>query len=164
MSYDLVRFYLAALVAEAGARQVRLPVDPLGYGTDLACILDVSPRLDETDPTDPASLAQDIFHRLITPRGQLPDDPDYGIDLGDFLNRGTTQRDLVVAAGQVASELRKDDRIDDVAVTVTPDATGKNITFTIDTTPADPTLAPFTLVIAVSDAGALLTAIEATPA
>lgn len=127
-----------------------------GYGRDLVCIDDLDPRAKETDPNSLETLAQDLYHRVSTSRGQMPDDPDYGIDLIEFLHRPTTTTELLAMAGVVSGECRKDDRVSDVETTVTFDSKTDSLSVSIDVTPKDPDLAIFKLIIVVIDGATLL--------
>lgn len=141
---------------------VESPDEAAGYGIDLVCVDDLDPLLVETEADSVFSIAQDSYHRLSTPRGTHPDDPDLGLDIAEFLHRGTTQRDLLSYEGQIASELRKDDRIESVGVVAELyQATSARIRFTITIAPADPELRAFSLIVAVTDGAVLLEEIRA---
>lgn len=127
-----------------------------GYGRDLLCVDDLDPRAKETDPNSLESLSQDLYHRVSTARGQMPDDADYGIDLVGLLHRPTTQTELLAMAGEVSAECRKDDRVSDVETTVTFDSLTETLTVTIEVTPKDPDLAIFKLIVVVTDGATLL--------
>lgn len=137
-------------------RLTRQPVPPLGYGVDLVCVDDLTPQMRETNPNSVESISQDLYHRMTTFRGGVGDDDDYGIDIVGMLHVGATAKVLRGVAGQIANELRKEDRVTDIAVTVAPDSTGEAWTIKVAVTPLDPLLQPFTLIVAVSDGAALL--------
>jgi hypothetical protein len=81
---------------------------------DIVCWDDLDLYGAELD--DPqAELAQDLYHRLIEPRGSNLDDPDRGIGLDDALS-GTYDPDL---PRRIETEFRKDDRVAAVVATVT---------------------------------------------
>jgi len=126
----------------------------LAYGVDLVCIDDIDPRLVELDPNSAASMAQDLYHRLATPRGQLPDDPNYGYDLVGALHRAMTPSDRASIAGSASLELGKDDRVARADCTLTQD--GDTFTLSAEITPEDDTIAPFALIVAVTDGATLL--------
>lgn len=72
----------------------------------------------------PELVAQAIFRRLTTPRGTLrggEDEAVYGLDVQDFI--GTVGTDDAIAAlpDAIATEVKKDDRVDLVDVEVTAD-------------------------------------------
>lgn len=142
---------------------VATPTGELGYGVDLSCTTDVTPDFDEVDKDSYRGIGEAQFRRLITRRGLLVDDPDYGRDVRSLANRGVTARDLLAEAGEIKLECEKDDRISRSDVTLTPEQGGKRIRITIRNTPADPQLVPFTLIMAVANGQALLEAINAVP-
>lgn len=132
----------------------------VGYGVDLKCIDDLDPALADVDPFSRDGLAQDLYHRVTTRRGTLPDDPDYGIDVFAFLHGPKTPVDLRACEGQIATEIQKDDRVTDVSVAVAFSLATNKMTITVVVVPQDPDIGPFSLIIAVTDGGALLAAIE----
>jgi hypothetical protein len=152
---DAVRSVIAAELA-LFTRLVDVPVAPLGYGTDISCTSDLSARMDEVDPFSVVGLSEAIVRRLDCPRGALPDDADYGMDLRGMLNRGTTADEIRSLAGRIRSEIQKDDRIESAAVTVTPSSTGSSLRVSLVITPVDARLGGFRLVVAVTDAALLL--------
>lgn len=156
---DIVRDTLAAEIAKL-TRQSSTPVPPLGYGVDLVCGTELDPYLTETDPNSTQSLAQDSFHRIVTARLSLIDDPSYGIDIRAALSKPQSPQQIQSWTGQIASELRRDDRVADVTVTMAFELPA-NYTITILIVPADPKLISFTLVVSVVDGEAILVAINA---
>lgn len=138
------------------AKIVDTPTGALGYGTDLACVTDITETCDEVDPMSRRAVAQAAIRALITPRGGLIDAPDYGFDVRAYCNRATTAAELRAVADQAAAALRKDDRIDDAAVTATYDDRERTLRVTVMLTCADPELGAFTLTFAVTDDGAAL--------
>lgn len=153
--HDKIAEYTAALEP-----LVAPPTGDLGYGGDLSCTDDLTADMVELDGSDPVVVAQSNYRRLRTPRGALPDDPNYGFDLVELLNRGLTVRSVQEIEGQVRGELEKDDRNDMTALTVT-------VTFAVDFKSFDLELrsisaeAPYTLTLAVTDGGVLLKEIRA---
>jgi phage baseplate assembly protein W len=65
-------------------------------------------------------LAQDLYHRLIEPRGSNLDDPDRGLGIEDALN-GPLDPAL---KQRIEAELRKDVRVTAVAAAITEIETG----------------------------------------
>lgn len=151
-----------AVVADAIAaeialltREVAVPAAPFGYGTDASCTRDLEEGMPEV--SGQTALAEALARRLDCPRGGLPDDGDYGIDLRSYLNRGLTVSEVRGLAGSIRSELTKDDRVDTVSVTVTPTPTGESLRVSLRIVPRDSTLGgPFTLTLALTDGGALV--------
>lgn len=152
-----VRDWIAAELAGV-VRTKSPPIAPLGFGYDLHCDNDLRADMLEIDgvanPT--LLLAQAIRRRLDCPRGGLPDDLDYGIDLRAYLNRGTPAQEIRVLAGRIRTELAKDDRIDRVTVTVTPSPTGTTLGVGLRVVPQDPQLGGFELILAVTSAEVLI--------
>lgn len=153
---DPVRDAIAAAIAELP----KLATTPstTRYGIDLVCVDDVDTRLSETSDDKLESLAQDLYHRVTTPRGALIDDPDYGDDVTAYLSGDAQPGDLISIEGRLASECRKDDRVDRIVVTVTaPEPNTLHVELFV--TPNDPDITSFTLILAVTNAAALLEAI-----
>ena len=151
---------LATAIAAGLADLTRLrdaPTDPLGYGTDLACITDIDPRMASVSST--AALFQALVRRLDCPRGGLVDDRDYGFDLRGAMNRGLTRANLVGISSAVRAELEKDDRVESVSVTSTISSDGTELTVTARVRPYDESAGPFTLIVGVTSGAALLEAI-----
>ncbi len=129
------------------SKTVATPTEPLGYGVELSCVLDADENLSEVDPMSPVGIGQATLRRLNTPRGMIADDRDYGVDVRGYCNRGVPVDELVALNGTIRLEVVKDDRIADVAVTVTIPALNE-LNISIWITPMDPTLQPFALVLA----------------
>lgn len=146
---DIVRDAIAAGIAEL-KREVRDPEPPLGRGVDLVCIDDIDPRFTETDPNDVAGLAQDLYHRLCTERGTLPDDDDYGLDLRRYLSRPTDDASLLLSQTEIAAELEKDDRVASAEVELTM-LDPKTLSVAITIEPNILGLGPFTMIVAVTN-------------
>jgi len=97
-------------------------------------------------------LAQALYRRLITPRGTLATDPNYGLDVASYLG---AMGDVALAAlpSLIEAELRKDDRVQTVVVTPSitraSDATERMI-LDISVRSIDPGVS-FSLTIAVDD-------------
>jgi len=142
--------YQAALTATA-----TIPEAPFYYGSDLWCESDLHPRMEEVADTA-LVIAQHVVRRLGTPPGTLPDDDDWGIDVGEYCNRPTTTRELQRLEGEIAAELIDDDRIETVAATVVASSDYSTLTVTIRIEPADPEANEFTLTLSVSDIGLLI--------
>jgi hypothetical protein len=146
---------LAALV-----REVDAPVAPLGYGTDLSCITDLTEDLAEVDANSVQAIAEALIRRLTTPRGGLPDDPDYGYDLRGMLNRGVTLAELRTVTGQARSECRKDDRVRDVDVSASFTLGNSTLSVAIAVTPADPAVDDFSFTFALTDSSVVIEVIS----
>lgn len=158
---SIVRDAIAAALLEVET-VVDAPVDPFGYGSDLSCDSDLDEDMLELDGVRDARLilAQAIVRRLDCPRGRYPGDGDYGVDLRGALNRGTTATELRQMGGRIRNELSKDDRISEVAVTLTPNSTGSEIRTTLQVTPVDPSVGGFELVLAVQPGAVMIEALR----
>lgn len=64
-------------------------------------------------------VAEALYRRLITRRGELLDDPDYGLPLSDYLGSVVTAADIARAPGLIRQELLKDPRVSTVDVEFT---------------------------------------------
>lgn len=137
-------------------RVVDAPVGELGYGTDLSCVTDVTDDLAEVDPNSTTAIAESLLRRYSTPRGGLPDDPDYGCDVRGFANRGVTVAELRDLGGAARNEARKDDRVEDAEVIATSSQNGSVLAVSGKITPADPALGTFSFTFAVTGGQALL--------
>jgi hypothetical protein len=126
---------------------------PNVFGYDLSCVNDLDPGMAEVGGI--TVLAQALARRLITPRGQLIDDPNYGYDLNGFLNDDIDpiQDPPRIAAG-IDLELQKDERVFSSTSQVT---FATNVITT--TTQVLSALGPFTFVLAVSNVTAQLLAV-----
>jgi hypothetical protein len=113
--HDKIAEYTALL-----EREVELPSGDLGYGSDLSCTDDITPDADEIPGDSLRGLAESNYRRVTTRRGSIPDAPDDGVDINDYLNQGITPAKLAEIPGILKNELEKDDRNSDVAVTMTP--------------------------------------------
>lgn len=146
-----------AQIAEltASGRVASVPTAPLGWGSDLSCVTDCDSRFIELPGNSALGVAQRVARRYLTPRGALLDDPDYGLDLRGYCNRGVTQQDLRTLQSRCVAEALKEETVSSITVNVaTTSATGLSVQAQI--TPADPSLEPFAFVLAVSSADVLL--------
>ena len=138
-------------------RAVPAPSSDLGYGVDLSCVSDITEDLAEVDPFSRQAIAEAVISRLTTARGSLPDDPDYGIDLRSYCNRGVTAAELRNLSGSCRSEILKDDRVEDATVGVI--VAGPALSVGVRLTPANPAVEPFSLTFVVTSGSATLEAI-----
>lgn len=93
------------------------------------------------------ALAQAILARLDTPQGTLWYDPDYGRDLKRWLNESFAPSDVFRVQSEIEAECLKDERVRDVAATVTFEPQAERLRVVLALTDAD---GPFELVLAVS--------------
>ena len=113
------------------------------HGTDFYCTDDLEPNLRVVSGRE--CLRQALLRRLITPRGSLFFDPNYGTDLRAFLASSARASEIAQA---VEAECLKDERVEDVSSLVTPPATNSDpIVVRLSIVDAD---GPFPLTVAVS--------------
>lgn len=117
----------------------------LGY--DLWCVQDLDPGLVEVGGT--LVLLQALARRIITPRGRLVDDPNYGYDVSGFLNDDLSAADLASIGSGVDAEFLKDERVLRSSTTATLAATGVLTIASLITT----STTTFQLVLAVTSVG-----------
>jgi hypothetical protein len=141
---------------------IDFPVEPLGYGSDISGADDVAADMSEVDAFTTLAVAQAVVRRLDCPRGALPDDADYGIDLRSYLNRGVTADEIRSLGGQIRSEVSKDDRVDSLVVTVRPNSVGSELRLELAITPIDPNVGGFTLTLVADNAQILIDEIRST--
>jgi hypothetical protein len=150
---DPTRSFIEAEIAGL-AQIVPIPQPPFGWGTDLWCMLDLSPTMADVDPMNAEqAIGQALIRRLITPRGSLLDDGNYGLDLRGMCNRGITSRELASLSDQIRNECRKDDRTQDVTPTVTWSFSTSVLTVSLKVTPVDQAVGNFSLTFAVDRSG-----------
>lgn len=150
----------AAIATEVAAleRLVQAPTVALGYGRDLSCVTDITPELAEVDPMSVLAIAEASARRLATPRGALPDDDDYGLDLRAYVNRATTPAEIASLELALRGELLKDDRLSDVAPSVTYAVGTLDVVLLM--TPVDSDLGEFSLTLAATSADVVIKAVS----
>lgn len=95
-------------------------------------------------------VAEAIYRRLITPRGTLrggEEESNYGLDLAALVGTVRSKSDVAALPAQIEAEIRKDDRVETVSVSIfeTTATNGlKSFTLTFAVTTG---AGPFTLVI-----------------
>lgn len=83
----------------------------LAYGTDLSCVSDLTPTMEEVTPNSGRAVSQISLRRVSTPRGSVRDGKSWGIDVRSYLSRGVTADALRVLEATIRSEIGKDSRI-----------------------------------------------------
>jgi len=141
-------------------RVMDAPSEPFGYGTDVACATDIEVPVRDVDPSGTEAVSFALLRRIDCPRGQMPDDGDYGFDLRGMLNRGITQADLAQIGSRIRSEWAKDDRVSSAAVVVTQTDNGASLRIVGTIVPASSS-DTFRLVISATSAVVVLEAINA---
>jgi hypothetical protein len=116
-------------------------------GIDISCTDDLDPAF--TPVTGTKALAQAMARRLITPRGSLFYDLEYGFDLRAYLNAGITQGDGFAfrLGAQIEAECLKDERVGTVDAQLSYDPVTEKLTVLLSGVASD---GPFRLVLAVS--------------
>jgi len=147
---DIVRSSIAEAILAAAAI-LDPPDPPLGYGSDLSCVEDLDPEMREVSGADVRSLAEALIRSIMTPRGSVPDAPDYGIDLRSYLHRPSTRTELLAIEGDIANEWGKDDRVSRFEVTIDVIENGRVPPGLGRVYPADPNLEPFSIVLDVPE-------------
>ncbi len=110
------------------------------WGRDLSCIFDCTEDLEEVPEDSEEAIVQSVSRRLITERGTLLDDLEYGFNIAGFLNLGMTTEDIIRLEAGVRGECLKDDRVGAVDVVVLIEGVTASITVTL--TPLDFDLFP----------------------
>jgi hypothetical protein len=85
-------------------------------GTDLSGVSDLTATMAESSGRQ--CFGEALARRLITPRGGLIDDDNYGYDLTSFANDDIGQGDVQQIQSNVEAEFLKDERVIAAAVTV----------------------------------------------
>jgi hypothetical protein len=148
---DFIAAELVALV-----RITTQPQTPFAYGRDLSCTSDVTARFTEVDGTTALAIAESTIRRWTCPRGGLPDDPNYGIDVRGMLNRGVTTAELQTLASELEGEAMKDDRVDFISVSLALSSDYRTLTISAVFIPVDPALRDFAATFAVTDGATTL--------
>lgn len=88
----------------------------MSYGQDVSTF----PDFDDTGRTisEKRAVAECLLRRYTTPNGWLDYDPSFGLDLRDLLNEDLDANDMRRIQVLAKLEALKDERIDDVEVTV----------------------------------------------
>lgn len=135
------------------------PTPPLGWGVDIRCLTSVYPDLRETEPNSGEDVAEEVLRRLVTPRGSIPDDPDYGFDLRGVLNAALTIQFLQEVEARAQNEVLKDDRVETCLVQVVQSGT-RELSVYVTITCKDPVTNPPRYVLTVTDGTAHYEAIN----
>jgi len=145
---------LLDIVAEVAAEQSSgEPSSELGFGSDLWCELDLDPMMRELDADDPLLVAQNALRLITIERGTYPDDPDIGTNLFSWLRRPTDARFKTALEGAISAEIRRDERVEELSVTVSPSPTLDSASVVIHGTCAK---GPFRLALSLSKDGVVL--------
>lgn len=118
--------------------------DPQGLGVDWLGLNDLDPSGELVE--GPACLAQDLVHRLSTPRGGLFYDESYGADLRAYMEEGLTPQRIAAIPSEVSAECEKDERVKSAKVSAAFDFQKETLSILIALLTA---VGPFTLVLSV---------------
>lgn len=133
----------------------------LGYGWDLSLATDLRSDMGVVDPFSVEGIGEALLRRLDCPRGALPGDPNYGLDVRGMLNRATDPRTISALGGQIKAECEKDDRVDSVTARVAASADYSTLTIDLVVVPVDPNLGGFSLTFEATDAELLIEELRA---
>ena len=124
-------------------------MEGVDFGADLECGWDIDPMMVELHGDDPRIVTEACIRRLQCPRGALLDDPDYGLDVREFLRQPIDRVMQAAIPSMISSELLKDDRVKSVSVSVTSTGTAVDprLELAITGTTDGP---PFTLIAAIT--------------
>jgi hypothetical protein len=103
--------------------------DVVESGVDIDCIIDVGRSL--TLARGLRNLGNALARRLVTPRGGLFYDPNYGLDVRAFVNAGFTAQQLAQVQADIAAEVSKDERVENPQVTVVSNVQTGSMAITI---------------------------------
>jgi len=109
-------------------------------GSDFGGVVDLDPAMPVV--AGRLCLAQALARRLTTPAGSLLGDPNYGYDTRLLLN---APFNAAFVEARITDECLKDERVEDVDVTVSFDRTTSTVTVAIVVTPSADAVFEFTL-------------------
>ena len=119
MSNPIVETYLAEQMAILATSEPYMVTGELGFGSDLSCVYDLTPTMEMVGGNSVEIIQQSLLRRLITPRGSLYDDLDYGLGVSLYLNSSMTVQQRQEIAGVIQGEMMKDDRLESCSVELT---------------------------------------------
>jgi hypothetical protein len=122
------------------------------YGRDLSCTDSLTTG---RYVTGVRLIAQALYRRLTTPRGMLrggEEEAIYGLDLTELLGASLNDSATEVAtlAGRIEAECLKDDRVEDVSVTVSATRIGPAFSYVVILSVVS-SAGPFDLTLGVKD-------------
>jgi phage baseplate assembly protein W len=108
-----------------------------GFKTDISAIPDLAFK----PMTRLENLEEALLRRLTTPRGGLFYDPEYGLDVREYLNAALSDAEKFELETFIALECEKDERVNSAISTITqPSPVSLIVEVLIETTDADVTL------------------------
>lgn len=114
------------------------------FGSEISCVQDIA--ADGRPAVGSIIVGEACMRRLLTPRGRLIDDPNYGFDLTGYVHDDMGPRDIAALQVGATAECLKDERVQSADVKAVLTAAGL-LTVTIALTTS---LGPFRLVLSVS--------------
>jgi hypothetical protein len=115
------------------------------YGIDYSTFPDLDPAFREV--TGPRAVAEAVARYLLMPPGTLPYDPAAGFDLRGELSGGIDDGARMRIRAGVARQALRDERVEDVSVSVDLSGDGQKVRVRVAGTTAE---GPFTLTVAAS--------------
>ena len=161
----LLSTFIAAELASV-PRIVPTPNGVLGFGADLDCLSDITLTGTETGDVQKL-LTQWTVHALSTTKGMLPGDSreeqSFGLNLLDMIGQDAGSNNARQWELAIRAELLKNEQLADASavVSLTSSSEGQSFDVAITLTPADPSVAPFSLVLTVTPLGVFLATVEA---
>lgn len=134
------------------------PLQAPPYGRDTSCTGRMRPG---TVVSGGLLLGQAAYRRLITDRGSLLDDGNYGLNLSRKLGADVTTDEIATYPGQIRAELLKDPRLEAVAVNIAVQNSAGRITLNVEIRGIGVTGEGFALSLHVSDVRVELLSLEA---
>lgn len=92
-----------------GLYPVASAVQNPALGSDLGGVYDLTPSMLEVSGR--TALVQNLARRLITTRGSLIYDQNYGFDLTQYVNSNLSSQDAAALVPQITAEMLKDQRV-----------------------------------------------------
>lgn len=114
-------------------------------GTDFAGGADLDPSL--SLQSGERALGDAILRRLTTPRGGLPDYPEYGFDVSSLIGRTLTPNAI---AQRVLEQVRAEEEVEDASLDISTSDDGTAVTLKIKVLSAE---GPFELTLAIDEVG-----------
>ena len=118
----------------------------IDFGLDIAGVYDFDKSL--TTVTGQRAVAEAVARRLITPRGGLFYDPNYGYDVRLLLNNSMLQSDVYAVTAAIEAECEKDERVYDAQVSIKTTASLETLLISIK---LQTSAGPFLLTLSVSN-------------
>lgn len=137
---------------------LRLPPDPLGFGTDVSTFPDLDPQFRLI--TGQRVVAEAVARRWLSPRGSVSYDETYGEDVRAYLNARVDGPRLRALEAALQAQAVADERVRDATVTLS--TSGSAAALRLQITGRLVTAAgPFALVLTVDQLGATLEILRA---